>query len=97
MATENREIIAAHRIPVETHSGKTSQYRRRIQGGRNKGFRLVDDVTKANMELIKRLAQLEAVQSAWYFNGAVNGKISDRRMKFDITDDIEKKVEKAAK
>ena len=64
---------------------------------KNKGYRLVYDVTKANVELIKRLSQLDAVQSAWYFNGAVYGKIGDRRMKFDITDDIEKKVKKAAK
>ena len=50
----------------------------------NKGYRLVDDVTKANVELIKRLIQLESVQSAWYFNGVVYGKIGDRWMKFDI-------------
>lgn len=46
----------------------------------------MDDVTKANVELKKRLSQLEQVESAWYFNGSVLGKVGDRRMKFYITD-----------
>ena len=105
---EDREIIAAHRIPGEQGKSRPilvklvntdvkSKVMRKRSEVKNKGYRLVDDVTKANVELIKRLSQLDAVQSAWYFNGAVYGKIGDRRMKFDITDDIEKKVKKAAK
>ena len=54
----------------------------------------MDDVTKANVELIKRLSQLDEVESAWYFNGSVFGKIGERRIKFDITDDLENKVKK---
>ena len=54
------------------------------------GNRLVDDVTKHNVELIKRLSDHPSIIQAWYFNGAVYGKTpSERRFKFDLFDSIE--------
>ncbi|CAG2229366.1 unnamed protein product [Mytilus edulis] len=56
-------------------------------------FRLVDDVTKSNMELITRLRDSDQLDSAWYFNCAVYGKTeAGRRLKFDIFDDIAKRL-----
>ncbi|CAC5422009.1 unnamed protein product [Mytilus coruscus] len=58
-------------------------------------FRLVDHVTKSNMELITRLRDSDSDQlnSAWYFNCAVYWKTeAGRRLKFDIFDDIDKRL-----
>lgn len=49
------------------------------------------------MSLIKRLSEHQGVESAWYFNGSVYAKVGDKRMKFDITDDIDNKVKKATR
>ena len=52
-------------------------------------FRLVDDVTKLNTELINRLSSHERIESAWYFNGSVYGKTTEgKRLKFDIYSNI---------
>ena len=107
VAIEDREIIAAHRILGEQGKSRPilvklvntdvkSKVMRKRSEVKNKGLRLVNDVTKANVELIKRLSQLEAVQSAWYLSGAIYGMIGDSKMKLDITDDKEKS-EKATK
>lgn len=104
----DREMVAAHRIPGEKGKSRPvivkvvntdvkSRIMRKRATVREKGCRLVDDVTKANVELIKRLTQLDEIESAWYFNGSVFGKVGDRRLKFDITDDLEKKVKKVKK
>ena len=102
---QNTEIVAAHRIPGEKGKSRpilvklaNTSVKARVMKKRAavkvKGYRLVDDVTKANVELIKRLSQLDEVESAWYFNGSVFGKIGERRIKFDVTDDLENKVKK---
>lgn len=65
---------------------------------KDNGFRLVDDVTKAKVSLIKRLSEHKVsnvpgilmVWSTWKF------KVGDKRMKLDITDNFENKVEKKA-
>ncbi|XP_062588307.1 histone-lysine N-methyltransferase set-17-like, partial [Saccostrea cucullata] len=54
--------------------------------------RLGDDVTKENSELIARLLDNEGITSAWYFNGSVYAKVKDKRVKFDILDDIDHKI-----
>ena len=41
------------------------------------GHRPVDDVTKMNAKLISELLDHESVDSAWYFNGSVFGRITD--------------------
>ena len=54
---------------------------------------LVDDVSRHNMGLITRLLKSENIESAWYFNCAVYAKTkSGKRMKFDIFDDLRKKI-----
>lgn len=56
-------------------------------------FRLVDDVTKHNMGLITRLRNSGKLSSSWYFNCAVYGKTEEGiRYKFDIFDDIDKRL-----
>jgi hypothetical protein len=53
---------------------------------------VVDDVTKHNMGLITRLRNCKELESAWYFNCSVYGKTFDeKRIKFDIFDDINNK------
>ena len=49
------------------------------------GYRLVDDVTKLNTELINRLTMHEHIASAWFFNSSVYGKTTaGKRHKFDL-------------
>lgn len=108
VALNDQEIVAAHRIPGEKGKGRPilvkvintdvkSRVMRKRSAVKDNGFRLVDDVTKANVSLIKRLSEHQNIESAWYFNGSVYGKVGDKRMKFDITDDIDNKVKKAAR
>lgn len=78
-------------------SNHNEQYSRKRSAVKNNGFRLVDDVTKANVILINRLSEHQRIESAWCFNGSIYGKVGDKRMKFDITDDIDNKVKKAAR
>ena len=56
--------------------------------------RIGDDVTKDNSALITRLVDNESVTSAWYFNGSIYGDVKGKRVRFDIFDDIDAKVNK---
>lgn len=103
----DHEMIAAHRIPgakgkirpiivkVLNTSVKSRIMRMRAtvkaKGG---GSRLADDITKSNAELITNLLKFEGIERAWYFNGAVYGKNKEKRIRFDICDDIEEKLGK---
>ena len=61
------------------------------------GHRIVDDVTKMNAKLISELLDHKSIDSAWYFNGSVFGRTTDgKRVKFDLYDDIDLAVTKAA-
>ena len=61
------------------------------------GFRLVDDVTKLNTDLINRVSLHENIDSAWFFNGSVYGKTTEgKRHKFDIYSNIGKVIRKPA-
>ena len=61
------------------------------------GFRLVDDVTKLNTDLINRMSLHENINSAWFFNGSVYGKTTEgKRHKFDIYSNIDKIIRKPA-
>lgn len=70
---------------------KRSEIRKRGQG-----IKLVDDVTRPNSELITTLINHDDIASAWYryFNGSVFWKLksNERRVKFDIFDEIDEKV-----
>lgn len=63
----------------------------KVKGG---GFRLVDDVMKFNVEFIINFFKFEGIESVWYFNGVVYGKYKEKRICFDICDDIEEKLGK---
>ncbi|KAK3090655.1 hypothetical protein FSP39_013416 [Pinctada imbricata] len=97
---QRSDVIACHRIPGEPGKHRpilvkmrNSECKAKVMKNRSKvkkegnGVRLVDDVTRANAELITRLMRHEDVESAWYFNCAVYGSFQGKRVKFDITDD----------
>ena len=65
--------------------------------GLKKGYKLTDDITKDNAELIRELLKHESVEQAWLFNCNVYAKITglkEQRVMFEITDDIKKKINK---
>ncbi|CAC5382884.1 unnamed protein product [Mytilus coruscus] len=99
------EIQAIHRIPGKqgehrpvivkllNSEVKYRIMREKINMPKQYTFRLVDDVTNCHMELITRLLDSGQLDSAWYFNFAVYGKTeAGRRLKFDIYDDIDKRL-----
>ena len=104
---EPSEIQAIHRIPGKDGEIRpvivklvNSEVKYRIMKEKKKlpkepegRLKLVDDVTRHNMGLITRLWKCDKIESAWYYNCAVYAKTkSGRRMKFDIFDDISKKI-----
>ncbi|KAK3085334.1 hypothetical protein FSP39_001676 [Pinctada imbricata] len=111
VAITPQNVIAVHRIPsakpsqprpillkLRNSECKAEIMRKRSQVKKSgNGVRLVDDVTAANAKLIKRLSENENVESAWYFNGSVYGKCGDKRVKFDILDDINAKIRRKSK
>ena len=104
------KVLAVHRIPGKAgqpkpvlvklinNSEKTKIMRKRSLF-KTSGNRLVDDVTKLNAALIQRLNEHEAIEQAWYFNGFVyaRAKSSPRKYKFDIFDEVEEILTKAAR
>ena len=103
----DEEIVAAHRIPGKAGQirpillkVKNTAVKSRIMKKRStiknlsRGLRLADDVTRLNSTLIDRLNNHDLIESAWYFNGSVYAKAvnNDRRIQFDIHDDITRKV-----
>lgn len=106
------EIVAIHRIPgafgkprpilvkVSSLQMKAKIMRKRsVIKNLGSGQKLVDDVTKANTELIADLAEREDIEAAWYFNGSVFATVNgcERKIKFDITDDLKEKIKRNKK
>lgn len=106
-ATLNDEdIIAIHRIPgrkgydrpilvrLKNNNSKSAIMKQRSEIKRkSKGaYRLSDDVTKLNSDLINKLAKNDQISSAWYFNGHVYGQVGGVKVIFDIYDDVEAKI-----
>ena len=99
-----RKIDAIHRIPgkagmpkpvllkMRNNHEKTKIMRHRKEM-KEAGYRLVDDVTKLNTELINRLTMHEHIASAWFFNGSVYGKTTaGKRHKFELYCNISKVI-----
>ena len=105
------EIVACHRTPggigsirpillkVKNTEVKSSIMRKRADFRKaKKGYKLSDDVTKDNADLIINLLKQENVEQAWFFNCNVYAKLKDTdgkevpRVMFDINDNIEKKI-----
>ena len=95
------KIVAIHRIPGRADQPKpilvklaNNNEKTKIMKNRKEfkeaGNRLVDDVTKMNVDLIKCISEHEAVDQAWYFNRSVYGKTkAGKRYKFDLFDKVE--------
>lgn len=104
---DKQEILAIHRIPTSKGSVrptlvklKNNNVKSRVMRKRKElkqaGHKLVDDVTKLNAGLINRLYQNEAIESAWFFNGAVFAQTHRKeRIKFDLYDNISDVIEEA--
>ncbi|KAK3094203.1 hypothetical protein FSP39_025407 [Pinctada imbricata] len=101
------EIVAAHRIPGAPNQPrpvivklKNSDVKSRVikQPSTIKsakiGVRLADDVTRENSKLMERLNEHDMIESCWFFNGSVFGKVngSERKVKFDIDDVIAERI-----
>ncbi|KAK3107194.1 hypothetical protein FSP39_009061, partial [Pinctada imbricata] len=100
------EILAVHRIPkrekdmhkpillkLKNTDSKAKIMRKRKQVRENSGgVRLADDVTFYNTKLISRLQDHRYIDSAWYFNGYVYGQSGETRYKFNIHDDIDRRL-----
>ena len=99
------DITEIHRIPTKNRAQRdkpvivrlaSSEVKRNIMRQKKNlknNVRVVDDVTKKNLDLIKRLKESSEIESAWYFNTAVYGKTkSGHQMKFDLFDDIHQKI-----
>jgi DNA repair exonuclease SbcCD ATPase subunit len=102
---QGNDVTAIHRIPgkqdehrpiiIKFHkpAAKAQIMKKRSDIKKlHKGWKISDDVTKANATLISSLNKDERISSAWYFNGSVYGQCGNRRIKFDIFDDIERKL-----
>jgi predicted RNase H-like nuclease (RuvC/YqgF family) len=109
---DDHEVVAIHRIPgapgkprpilvkVVSLQMKTKIMRKRsVIKNLGSGQKLVDDVTKANAELIADLTEHSGIEAAWYFNGSVFAKVKgcEKKIRFDITDDLERKIRKNSK
>ncbi|KAK3097281.1 hypothetical protein FSP39_008330 [Pinctada imbricata] len=106
------EIVACHRIPggknglprpiilkVKNSDVKAKIMRKRSEvKSKGHGIRLADDVTRANSILIQKLNDNHHIEQGYYYNGSVFGRMkSGQKMKFDIHDDIDKKMSKSAR
>ena len=104
---EPNEIQAIHRIRGKTGEPSpilvkfiNSEVKTRVMRQKKNlpptiKYRLVDDVTKHNMGLITLLRNTKKFENVWYYNCAVYGKTeSGSKYKFDILEDIQKKLSK---
>ena len=103
-----RCIVAIHHIPGKVgypkpvlmkmlNNHEKTKIMRKRKEMKTAGFRLVDDVTKLNTDLINRVSLHENIDSAWFFNGSVYGKTTEgKRHKFDIYSNIGKVIRKPA-
>ena len=102
---DDDEIIAVHRIPGKknlprpiiiklknTESKAKVMRKRKVVKESNGGIKFVDDVTFLNTELIARLLKHDKISSAWYFNSHVYGLYDNKRIRFDIFDNIDEKI-----
>ncbi|VDH91542.1 Hypothetical predicted protein [Mytilus galloprovincialis] len=96
---EERDVVAIHRIPSDKLGPKplilrlfSSDVKRRVMREKKNlqdHVRFYDDISKSNIELMKRLNETEWFSDVWYFNCGVYGRISDGlQLKFNIFDDI---------
>jgi hypothetical protein len=76
-----------------TTKTKLMKHRSDMKKKSNGTIRLSDDVTHENSELIKNLLKNSRIKSAWYFNGHVYGLVEDEKVRFDIFDEFDEKID----
>lgn len=102
---QGSDVVAIHRIPGKPDEHKpiivkflNIDSKIRVMRKRSeikdlkKGWKVTDDVTKANVDLIIELTKDPRIKSAWFFNGSIYGQYGTKRVKFDIFDNIERKL-----
>lgn len=107
VSVSDDEILAVHRIPGRkghqrpillklkdnSTKGRIMKHRGEMKRKTNNAQRFSDDVTKMNSDLINKLLNNQRIKSAWYFNGNVWGQVGERRVKFDIFDNVDEKID----
>jgi cytoplasmic iron level regulating protein YaaA (DUF328/UPF0246 family) len=61
----------------KTYPGEGGKSTEETQNQEETVSKLVDNVIKANTELIAELTEQPEIEAAWYFNGSVFAKIKD--------------------
>ena len=87
MEIKSQNVTAAHRVPrkrdvhrsilikLQNITAKSQIMKKRSDVKKlKKGWKLTDDVTKANISLISDLNKDARISSAWFFNGSVYGQ-----------------------
>ena len=107
VTTDPTDILAIHRIPAGSKDGKPRPViakfkdtdtkikiiRNRSKEIVKKHFIMYDHITPMNAQLLRDLNSDQRIDSAWYYNGKIFA--TDRqgiRHKFDILDNVEKKL-----
>ena len=101
------DISAIHRIPSKNQNLRDNPVIVRFSCAEAKveimkhkknlknNVHFTEDVTKRNLELMRRIRESEGMESAWYFNTSVYGKTkSGLQMKFDLFDNVEQRIQK---
>lgn len=65
---------------------------RRLKGNLKGVYRLSDDVTKLNSDLINKMAKNDQMSSTWYFNGHVYGQVGGVKVIVDFYYYVEAKT-----
>ena len=72
---ELRDVVAIHRLPSDRPGEKTiivrlfkSDAKRNVMRAKKNNVRFVDDITKQNHELMKRMHDSNRFDSVWFYN-----------------------------
>ena len=95
---EERDVVAIHCLPsrkpgpqpviVRLFNSDVKRNVMKVKKNLNDGVRVVDDVTKRNLELMSNLRNSYNFESVWYFNCGIYGRTEDGlQLKFGLYDD----------
>ncbi|OWF35886.1 hypothetical protein KP79_PYT03292 [Mizuhopecten yessoensis] len=78
---------------------KSLVMRRRRTIKERSSVKMQDDITKDNLELIRKLNEHSGVEYGWYYNCAIYGKCkaTEMRVRFDLYDGISEVIRKHIK
>ena len=100
---ELRDVVAIHRLPSDRPGEKpiivrlfNSDAKRNVMRAKKNlknNVRFVDDITKQNHELMKRMRDSNRFDSVWFYNCGIYGRTpDDKQFKFGLYDDIDIKI-----